>query len=94
MDYILDKVLEDIIEEINTVPISRIDLVKIYSEIDVFSQGFHPTLPLPNGLSARNMGKNDLWIAATASLLDAILITSDNDFSHLDTFFIKVENLN
>lgn len=86
--------LENIIEEIQTVPISRMDLVKKYAEIDIFSQGFHPVLALPDGLSARNMGKNDLWIAATASLLGAILITLDNDFSHLSSVFIEIENYN
>lgn len=86
--------LENIIEEIQTVPISRMDLVKKYAEIDIFSQGFHPIIALPNGLSARNMGKNDLWIAATASLLGATLITLDNDFSHLSTIFIEIDNFN
>jgi tRNA(fMet)-specific endonuclease VapC len=40
------------------------------------------------------MGKNDLWIAATAALLGATLVTLDNDFGHLSDFFIEVENLN
>jgi tRNA(fMet)-specific endonuclease VapC len=87
------ETLESIIEEIQTVPISRMDLVKKYSEIDIFSQGHHPTFPLPNGLSARNMGKNDLWIAATALLLEATLITTDNDFNHLSPFFIDIERI-
>ena len=88
------KDLEEIIEEIQVVPISRMDLVKKYSEIDVFSQGFHATFPLPNSLSARNMGKNDLWIAATSLLLDATLVTMDNDFNHLSPFFISIEKIN
>ena len=29
------------------------------------------------------MGKNDLWIAATAYCLDATLLTEDTDFDHL-----------
>ena len=37
------------------------------------------------------MGKEDLWIAATASVLNAILITTDKDFQHLDNEFIKLE---
>jgi tRNA(fMet)-specific endonuclease VapC len=86
--------LENIIEEIQTVPISRMDLVKKYAEIDIFSQGFHPIIALPNGLSARNMGKNDLWIAATAALLGATLITLDNDFNHLSSIFIEIDNFN
>jgi tRNA(fMet)-specific endonuclease VapC len=40
------------------------------------------------------MGKNDLWIAATAALLGAILITLDNDFNHLSSIFIEIDNFN
>jgi|GEM_PF-5599429 hypothetical protein len=38
--------------------------------------------------SARNMGKNDIWIAATAAL-----ITSDQDFDHLADEVIKPERV-
>ncbi len=65
-------------------------LLRSYIAIDIFSQGKHPTLSLPQGLTARNMGKNDLWIAATTHALGAILLTADQDFSHLDTVFFKV----
>lgn len=59
-----------------------------YVDIDVFSQGKHQNLPLPQGLSARNMGKNDIWIAACTHQAHAQLITTDQDFNHLnDTFF-------
>ena len=33
---------------------------------------------------AIKMGKNDLWIAATAYVLKAVLVTTDKDFDHLD----------
>jgi tRNA(fMet)-specific endonuclease VapC len=36
------------------------------------------------------MGNNDLWIAATASLLGASLMTTDADFDHLNDVFLKV----
>lgn len=36
------------------------------------------------------MGKNDLWIAATTSVLKAKLLTTDNDFDHLDGVFFEV----
>jgi len=36
------------------------------------------------------MSKNDLWIAATASVLNATLITTDKDFSHLENIFLKL----
>lgn len=65
-------------------------LLKGYIAIDTYSQGKHPTLALPKGLTARNMGKNDLWIAATAHALSATLLTTDRDFLHLDGDFCKV----
>jgi len=42
-------------------------------------------------MSSRNMGKNDLWIAATASAFDMVLITTDRDFEHLDNTFLKLK---
>ncbi|MGB0930057.1 MAG: hypothetical protein ACPGVB_04735 [Chitinophagales bacterium] len=67
------------------------ELIQHYVEIDVFSQGKHPTIKLPDGMSARNMGKNDIWIAATTKSIEgAELITTDRDFEHLDDVFSKV----
>jgi tRNA(fMet)-specific endonuclease VapC len=40
------------------------------------------------------MGKNDIWIAATASALNAILVTTDTDFAHLDNEFLSVSHIN
>jgi len=36
------------------------------------------------------MGKNDRWIAATASVPDMDLLTSDKDFEHLDGAYIRL----
>lgn len=67
------------------------ELIAHYVEIDVFSQGKHPNLHLQKGISARNMGKNDIWIAATAKSIDgAELITTDRDFEHLDGVWFGV----
>lgn len=65
-------------------------LIQSYVEIDAHSQGKNPQIPLKKGESAKNMGKNDLWIAATAHSLQADLITTDKDFLHLDNVFFKV----
>ncbi|WP_051663923.1 PIN domain-containing protein [Dyadobacter crusticola] len=64
------------------------DIVHRYAEIDAFSQGRLPGTRLD--CSARNMGKNDLWIAAVASTLNATLITTDEDFDHLNNQFLNV----
>jgi tRNA(fMet)-specific endonuclease VapC len=39
------------------------------------------------------MGKNDLWIAATAHVLDLTILTSDKDFDHLNGVYLKVEKV-
>ena len=66
-------------------------LIKMYSEIDAYSQSYHPSLKLP--ISARNMGKNDLWIAATTAVYNATLISTDADFDHLDGLFLYFEKI-
>jgi len=35
------------------------------------------------------MGKNDLWIAATAHVTGATLLTADADFDHLNGAFLN-----
>lgn len=35
------------------------------------------------------MGQNDLWIAATAHITGARLLTTDNDFDHLQDVFLQ-----
>jgi tRNA(fMet)-specific endonuclease VapC len=66
------------------------NLIDAYADIDVFSQGKHEIDSLPKGMSARNMGKNDLWIAATAQILEATLLTTDKDFDHLNDVLLNV----
>ena len=72
-----------IITDINNNPV-----LDRYADIDAFSQNKLVGKPLQ--LSARNMGKNDLWIAATASVLGAKLLTTDTDFDHLDLVFLDL----
>ncbi len=72
-------------------PIDSRELTAAYADLDAFSQGVHPRFKLPWGTSSRNMGKNDLWIAATSMLLNAKLLTTDNDFKHLSLQFMKSE---
>lgn len=62
-------------------------LLQAYVDIDSYSQG-KGDIPLPEGVSARNMGKHDIWIAATAFALDASLISTDKDFQHLNGVFL------
>lgn len=64
------------------------DVIKLYGEIDAYSQGKLPNCPA--GMSSKNMGKNDLWIAATASATGAKLLTMDKDFGHLNGVYLEV----
>ena len=59
-------------------PVESPVIVDIYAEIDSHFQ-----------LRGRKLGKNDLWIAATANYLDATLLTTDCDFDELDPLFLK-----
>jgi len=65
-------------------------LTENYALIDAYSQGKLKFQPLPPGMSARNMGKNDLWIAATALYFDFELHTADHDFDHLRVLDLKL----
>jgi len=56
-----------VIEDINAP-----EILTAYGEIDHASR-----------LAGRKMGKNDVWIAATAKVTGARLLTTDHDFDHL-----------
>lgn len=64
------------------------DLLTAYAKLDAYSKGKLTDKPL--GRSAIVMGKNDLWIAATAVAANAVLITTDKDFDHLNNVFLRV----
>lgn len=80
--------MEDLFKEFIIVDINNDPLLNAYAEIDVYSLSHHPTKSLKT--TARKMGKNDLWIAATTSVLKATLITTDKDFEHLDNVFLTL----
>jgi tRNA(fMet)-specific endonuclease VapC len=50
-------------------------VIDAYVHLDLCSHG--------HSQGARNMGKNDLWIAAAAHASGATLLTTDQDFAHL-----------
>ena len=77
---------------LETIPIADIDreIAQIYAKVDAYSQGKLKSVPLPLGMSARNMGKNDIWIAAISLYFDFELHSIDNDFDHLVDFGLKL----
>lgn len=83
--------LAEILDEFLLADIHTEEIINKYAEIDAFSQ--NKILENPLNDTARNMGKNDLWIAATASVLNLELITMDNDFDHLDQKFIQLNKV-
>jgi predicted nucleic acid-binding protein len=82
--------LDALLRKIPAVDINHERIIHRYSEIDAFSQGKLPGKPLSPGVSSRNTGKNDLWIAATGSVLNATLLTTDHHFDHLNGVFLNV----
>ena len=82
--------LEKLLNKMYIIDINESDnnLIEAYSKIDAYSQGRLQGNSL--GMSARNMGKNDLWIAATAYVANAELVTTNGDFDHLNGKWITV----
>ncbi len=82
--------LEKLLNKMYIIDINESDnnLIEAYSKIDAYSQGRLQGNSL--GMSAQNMGKNDLWIAATAYVANAELVTTDGDFDHLNGKWITV----
>jgi len=64
-------------------------LLNAYAEIDSYSLKRHPNKTYSG--SAKPMGKNDMWIAATAFAVNATLLTTDGKFMHLDKEFIDIK---
>lgn len=82
--------LEDLLTQFVITEIHSEDVIQRYAEIDAYSQGKLKNHTLPTGISARNMGKNDIWIAATAAVLNMPLLTTDNDFTHLQGEYLEI----
>lgn len=70
--------LEELANELVVVDIGSRALLERYAEIDCFCE--------ENG---KTLNKNDLWIAATASVTGAGLITNDRDFDPLHEQFLR-----
>lgn len=74
-----DKRREALMELVKTrmapIDVNRPEILAAYADIDHYSE----KIVKP----ARPMGQNDMWIAATARVLDCELVTTDKDFDHL-----------
>jgi len=83
--------LESILQDLYVMDIKNDETLQAYIDIDTYSQGKNPTSKLVG--SAKNMGKNDIWIASTASVLSMELVTTDADFDHLNNTFLIVKKI-
>lgn len=72
--------LGEILVDLPTTPICHQSIYMRYAELDQFA--------FEN--AGVRMGKNDLWIAAIASIADGYLITTDQDFFPLINFPLHV----
>ncbi len=79
--------LQNLLDNMEVIGIEEPTILNAYVEIDTFSQGKNQNI---RSKLSQNMGKNDLWIAATASVLEITLITTDKDFDHLNGVFLDV----
>jgi tRNA(fMet)-specific endonuclease VapC len=80
--------MEELLFRLAILDINVPEIIDRYVEIDCYSKGKH--LTRISSFSAIKMGKNDLWIAATASVYECKLLTMDLDFGHLQDEFIDV----
>ena len=85
--------LNTFLDNVTCIDISNSDtsLLDSYAKIDAFSKrkGTDSMGNLLND-SAKTIGKNDLWIGATAHTLNVPLMTADGDFDHLQKTFIEI----
>ena len=86
------NLLDDFLGGVNIVEITQL-YVNAYSQIDSYSQKLNPDFAGYPFATPRNMGKNDLWIASLAAILNLELITTDADFDHLHNVFFPVKKI-
>lgn len=70
--------MKELMGELIIVDINSQPVLEAYAELDAWS-----------GSNGKTLGKNDLWIAATAVATDSILLTTDRDFDPLDGRFLQ-----
>jgi len=88
------KFLNDFLKGVVTIDILNSDqkLLECYKLIDCYSKNKLPDLTGNyKGGSHYIMGKNDIWIGATALILNGTLVTTDKDFDHLHQVILNVK---
>lgn len=87
--------LDRMLQAFPDLPIKDPQILRAYALIDAWSCGKSVPAPgqAPPPKPAVPMGKNDLWIAATAHASGATLLSTDGDFEHLDGVWFSVEKI-
>ena len=85
------KSIKAILSSTYKIGINHSEVISKCGDIDAFSQGKYN---MKHKFSSRNMGKNDLWIAATTNAFNLTLLTTDKDFQHLSSEYINIELVN
>lgn len=83
--------LANTLAKVPTLDINKQAILNAYALIDAWTHG--KSVTAPHNVSppepAISMGKNDLWIAATAHASKATLLSTDKDFDHLNDVWLK-----
>lgn len=88
------ETLKKLLNSIPAVDINHSAILNCFAELDAYRFGKHPAKPLPQGESSKAISDNDLWIASTASILKATLLTLDKDFLIFNGVFLDVVYFN
>lgn len=76
--------VESVLNAIQAASVGSRHLLDVYAHMDAWSRGKQQgPAGEPPIQPSRKMGKNDLWIAATAHLARATLLSTDKDFAHM-----------
>lgn len=83
--------MESVLDRFPTIGINRPSILSAYALIDAWTRGTAVRSPgdAPPPRPAIPMAKNDLWVAATAHAGQALLVSTDGDFTHLHGVWFK-----
>lgn len=81
--------LAKLLHDIPAVGIKQQPILRAYARINAWSCGRSiADQPASPPKPARKMRHNDMWIAATAQAIGAVLLSTDRDFEHLNDVWI------
>jgi len=83
--------IKKLLDSIYKIGLEYTELISKYGDVDAYIQGKIKVAHVK--FTSRNMGKNDLWIAATGSHFNLKLLTADKDFAHLNKVYLEVEEV-